>query len=247
MIALLPAEIKRQLGRRPSFLGSTIVNLLFGLGILAWVIFSEAPTTSEALEGGAGLLTFSGILTSIVLGAIAGAYDVDQGVMRYLVLTGRPRWQLVVVRIPALAVTVVLTLLPAIAVVLVAALIAPDAGEGFSGERLMDLFYGVPVAGFLYGFLSLTIGTFLKSSSVAIAVSVVFNFAAFAIIAVIWEYVSETLAKGFYQVVAGVAIDREAGTGDEGTFGVPLSLAILAVWLVVLLGAALLRVQRSEY
>ncbi|MGH2905811.1 MAG: ABC transporter permease subunit [Solirubrobacterales bacterium] len=245
MISLLPSEIRRQMGRKGSFFGSMVWCALFGAGVLIWVILSHKDTGFKAVDNGSGLLVFAVALASIVVGATAGAYDVDQGTMRYLVLTGRPRWQLVLVRIPALVVTVVAFSLPAIVMILIASVIAP--GPGASGSDYFDLFYGPWMTGLCYGILSLTIGTFLKSNGVAIAVAVVLNFAGVLIAGLIQENVSQDLGNAFFAVVAGVVIQRHGDAGPPPTFSLTTSAVILGVWLVALVAAAFVRVQRAEY
>lgn len=245
MIALLPAELRRQIGRKGSFWGATAWVTLFGIGVLLWVIFSGRGDGTEVVDNGFGLITFAVGLASIVIGAMAGSYDVDQGVMRYLVMTGRPRWQLVFVRIPALMVTIVLITIPAIVALALAALLAgsPHADSGDWG----GLLYSAWMTGWLFGLLSLAVGMFLKSNGVAIAVAVVFNFAGLLIAGAIVEYVSKDLGNAFYPVVAGVVIARDAGTGPDAGHSVAASAVLVGLWLVVLFGAALARVQRTEY
>lgn len=245
MIGLVPAEIKRQIGRKGSFWGATIWIGLFGLGVFLWAIFSSKDTGFSVIDNGSGLLSFATALAAIVVGAMAGAYDVDQGVMRYLVMTGRPRWQLVFVRVPGLIVTVFLMTLPALVLILLASVIAPSPHA--SGSDYLDLFYGTWMTGILYGLLSLAVGMFLKSNGVAIAVAVVLNFAGLLIAGAIYEYVSKDLANAFYPIVAGVVIQHHADSGSDASFGVATSAILVVVWLAVLFGAALARVQRAEY
>lgn len=245
MIGLIPAEVRRQVGRKGSFWGATAWITLFGLGIFLWVIFSSKDTGFKVLDNGAGLMMFAVALASIVVGATAGAYDVDQGIMRYLVMTGRPRWQLVFVRVPGLMATVILMSLPAIVLILLGSLLAPSPGA--SGGDYFDLFYATWMTGFLYGLLSLAIGMFLKSNGVAIAVAVVLNFAGILIAGAIFEYVSEDLANGFYPIVATTVIARDAGSGADASFSVATSAVLVVVWLVAIFGAAFARVQRAEY
>jgi ABC-type transport system involved in multi-copper enzyme maturation permease subunit len=245
VIALLPAEIRRQVGRRGSFWGATAWVSLFGLGILIWVILSGKDTGFKAVDNGAGLLIFAIALASIVVGATAGSYDVDQGIMRYLVMTGRPRWQLVFVRALALIVTVVLITLPGIVMVLLASLLAPAPHA--AGSDYFDLIYGVWMTGILYGLLSLAIGTFMKSNGVAIAVAVVLNFAGILIASLIIEYVSKDLGNAFFPIVSGIVIQHEADTGADASLSLLTSSILVVAWLAVLFGAAFARVQRAEY
>lgn len=245
MISLIPAEIRRQIGRKGSFWGAMAWVALFGAGVLLWAIFSDKATSYGAIDNGTGLLMFCVVLAAIVVGALAGSYDVDQNIMRYLVMTGRPRWQLVFVRVPALVVTVAALTLPAIVMILLASLIA--GGREATGEMYFDLFYSAWMTGFLYGVLSLAIGMFLNSNGVAIAVAVVLNFAGLLIAGAIMEYVSETLGNAFFPIVASVVASRDPGEGPDAAFSVGMSAVVVAIWLIVLMGAAYARVQRSEY
>jgi ABC-type transport system involved in multi-copper enzyme maturation permease subunit len=245
VITLLPSEIRRQVGRRGSFFGATIWISLFGLGVFVWAILNVNASGAKAIESGGGLLTFAVALASIVVGATAGAYDVDQGIMRYLVMTGRPRLQLVLVRVPALIATVVLMTLPALVMILLGSVIA--GGPSASGGAYFDLLYMTWMTGLLYGVLSLAIGMFMKSNGVAIAVAVVLNFAGLLIAGAIMEYVSKDLGNAFFPVVAGVVIARDSGEGADAALSVGLSAVLVAGWLIAALGAAYARVQRTEY
>jgi ABC-type transport system involved in multi-copper enzyme maturation permease subunit len=245
VINLIPAEIRRQTGRRGSFFGSLAFVTLFGLGVLLVIIFSHDDTSAKTMSDGTGVLYFAIALASIVIGATAGAYDTDQGTMRYLVLTGRPRWQLMLVRVPGLMVTIILVSLPAVVLVILASLISPS--PRFDGGDLFDLFWTVWMVGFLYGIFSLAIGTFLKSNGVAIAVSVVMVFGGFLIAGLIYSFVSKDLANAFFPIVVSVVVDRKASPPPDPSLSLGASSAILVVWLSVLLGAALARVQRAEY
>lgn len=255
MIALLPAEIRRQTGRRGSFYGSMAFALLFAAFVTIWAATTSSdPSRAEIVSNGKGLVSAIAIIGSIVIGAIAGAYDTDQGTMRYLVLTGRPRWQLVFVRYLALIVTVMLFTLPAIVLVLLTQVLGgPGPAESDAGgwPPALDLVWAVWLSGILYGFLSLSIGTLLRSNAVAIAVAVVLNFAGILAAALIWEFVDHTLGNVFYPVVVGAVIARDsASAGPEASsqaIGLAPSVGVLALWLVGLLAMAWWRVQRSEY
>lgn len=242
---LLKSEIRREIGRKGSFFGAMGWVGIWAIGVLVWAILDGDATSAVAVENGTGILLFVGVLAAIVIGATAGAYDLAQGTMRYLVLTGRPRWQLVIVRIPALLATVTLFMLPAQLLILLAAVVA--GGEGTDGTAVFDLFYVVLFTSFAYALLSMAIGTFLKSTGVAIAVAIVLNFASLVIVGAVAEWVSEDLANALYPVVVLVVAARDAGSGSDATFSVASSALILAGWLVVLIGAAWARVQRSEY
>ena len=248
MISLLPAEIRRQIGRKGSFDGAMGFVAIFAIGQLVWSLLSENDSRFGIVDTGAGILLFVGVLAAIVVGATAGSYDASQGTMRYLVLTGRPRWQLVLVRPIALFVTIVLFTAPAIAIVLINSLISPAGSPSAGGESYFDLFWVVYVGSWCFAVLSLSIGTFLNSNGVAIAVAIVLNISGLLITGLIYENVSKDLANGFFPVVVGVVLDREATTtGPDATLSLAASSVILVIWLTALIGAAWARVQRSEY
>lgn len=259
MIKLLKAEIIRQTGRRGSFYGSLGFALLIAVILLIWAFTtSSEPSSSTILNNGAGLVGAVVTICSIIIAAIAGAYDVDQGTMRYLVLTGRPRWQLVSVRYLGFFCTLILFSLPALLLVCLGALLfgtsstptTPGDPVGFSA--VWQLFYMVWVSGALYGILALSIGTFLKSNGVAIAVAIVLNFAGVLAATLLWEFVSHTAGDLFYPILVGSAVTREAQTaGGDGSAASALSLGaslgVLGIWVAALIGAAIFRVQRAEY
>ena len=241
MIALIKMEIRRQLGRRGSAIGSTIVILLAGVSIIVLSLASGQATGPKIFEAGTGLLAMLVTICSILLGALAGSYDVDQGTMRYLVLTGVSRTQLVLLRVPALIASIVVVSLPGILMVLIAGLIAPAPAANASD--LLDLFYAVWMSGILYGLLSLAIGMFLRSNGVAIAIALVVSLVGALIAALIADKVSETVGGLFFSEVTANVVSREAGT----VISLPVAVLATVVWLVLLLGAAVLRVQRAEY
>ncbi|MGK2877940.1 MAG: ABC transporter permease [Solirubrobacterales bacterium] len=258
MINLLKAEIRRQTGRKGSFYGSLGFALIFGVIITIWVLTTGSnPSGSEIINNAADLLGAVVVICAVILGAIAGAYDVDQGTMRYLVLTGRPRWQLVIVRYLGFFCTLILFSLPALALVSIVAVALGDSitptpiGDPTGFSAWWQLLYAVWVGGALYGLLALSVGTFLKSNGVAIAVAIVLNFAGVLAAALIWEFVSHTGGDLFYPVLAGAAVTREAQTagpdGNTSALSLGTELFVLGIWVSALVGAAIWRVQRSEY
>jgi ABC-type transport system involved in multi-copper enzyme maturation permease subunit len=231
---------------------------LFAIILLIWAITTKSnPSTSTILNNGAGLIGAATVICSVIIGAIAGAYDVDQGTMRYLVLTGRPRWQLVGVRYLGLFCSVILFTLPGLLIVALTALILghggpPDSGgDPAGGTAWFQLFYGTWIGGMLYGLLALSVGTFLKSNGVAIAVAIVLNFAGVLAAALIWQYIWHTAGDIFYPIIVGAAVTREAQTAGPDASAASLSMTTTVIaligWIVVLVGAAIWRVQRSEY
>lgn len=258
MSALVVAELRRQIGRRGSFIGSTAVVTVGALLLVVWALTTSGnPSRTEVISNGREIVSALTLICGIVIGAIAGAWDTDQGTMRYLVLTGRPRVQLVLARFLALPVTVLLIAIPGLLIVTVAQFLGQPSGPfeaaGLAGgwPPMLDLVWGVWLSGTLYGLLSLAIGTLFKSNAVAITFAIVLNFAGVIIASLVWEYVSHALANLIFPVVASGVISHEGSTagGDpyDPAIGFGASAVVLTIWLVSLFGLAWLRVQRSEY
>ncbi|MBJ7348751.1 MAG: hypothetical protein JHC87_09300 [Thermoleophilaceae bacterium] len=240
-MALLRAEIRRQLGRRGSIWGSAGVLALIAGGILLWTLLGTDVTGAKVIDNAAGVIGFFIFLVAVVIGALAGSYDVDQGTMRYLVLTGVSRTRLALVRLPALMISLVAITLPAYALVLVSFMIA--GSEAPTGEMWLNLFYQPLMIAWIYGAISLAIGMLLRSNGVAIAVAMVTNFAGGLLAILIADKVSALAGELFISASAAIVVDRNAG--DE--LSVAAAAAVTVIWLVVLLGAAVARVQRAEY
>lgn len=240
-MALLRAELRREMGRRGSFFGCAAVLLLVGVGILIYSQVADEATGAKVIDSATGMLTFFMVLVAVLVGALAGSYDVDQGTMRYLVLTGVSRTKLALVRVPGVIVTLAVLTIPAYLIVLLAYLlvggVAPGGGDWF------NLFYQPLISGWIYGVIGLAIGMFLRSNGVAIAVALVLNFVGLLLAGLIAENVSTLAGELFIGASSGILIEHEAG--DE------LSLAAAAVvtciWLAALLAASVARVQRAEF
>ena len=241
MIGLVKAEIRRILGRRGSAWGSAVVILLASIGVFVTSLVSDQATGPKIIDLGTGIEGILVIICSILLGALAGCYDVDQGTMRYLVLTGVSRTRLVLVRIPGLIFAIIAVSLPGMLLVSFAGLIAPSPAP--SGSNLFDLYYAVWMSGIIYGLLGLTVGMFLRSNGVAIAIALVVSLVGAIIASAIAEKISDTVGGLFFSQVTTSVVERQGGD----IVSLPVAALATIMWLVLLLGAAAIRVNRAEY
>lgn len=214
---------------------------LVGLGILIWSVLSDGATSAGVVDAATGLLMFFVVLVAVLIGALAGSYDVDQGTMRYLVLTGVSRAKLALVRAPAAVVTVTALLAPAYLLVLLALALA--GGEQASGGDWFNLFYQPLLTGYIYATIGLAVGMFLRSNGVAIAVALVLNFVGALLSVLIAEKVSALAGELFIGASSAIVIDHRAG--EE--LSLAAAVIVTAAWLAALLGAAVVRVQRAEF
>ena len=241
MLALLRAELRRIVGRRGTFYGSIAFTLL----IVAITVAAASPGDgNDALGYVADAGRYSGLLGVVVMGALAGSYDTANGTMRYLVLTGVPRWQLVAVRLLGILVAV----LPMAILVLVIGIVWGSATDGgITGNALPDNVWAVLATLWTWALVSTSVGMLMRSNGPAIAVSVVLFFGGTLITGLVANFISETLANYLLPSVFEQVASLESGGSDDFKLALAGAFVVLAVWLVALCGAALVRVQRDEY
>jgi ABC-type transport system involved in multi-copper enzyme maturation permease subunit len=242
MLPLIGAELRRVIGRRGSFYGSILFALII-MGIT--IAVDDAQSGATAMERVATAGRYAGLLGVVVMGALAGSYDSANGTMRYLVLTGVPRWQLAVVRILGIMVAV----LPMALLILVIAYVSSmGVGDGPSGKVVGESLWAVLATLWTWGIVSVSIGMLMRSNGSAIAVSVVLFFGGGLITALVAEFISETLANYLLPTVfEQVAALIKPGGDEDLALSLGAAFAVLAVWLIALSAAAIARVQRDEY
>lgn len=240
MLGLIGWELRRIIGRKGSFFG--VMGVLTAIALL--VAFLVDPIDQSA-EVWASVLGGVLVLGGSVVGALAGSYDASQGIMRYLVLTGVPRWALVLVRIPALVAAIFLIAVPALLIGAVAGAGGPD-----SADDLARGLAGGVLSGVIWSIVALVIGTLMRANGPAIAISIVLYFVGGAITAAIHEWVSEAIADLLLPNAAGVfvALGRPSEELQQMTnMGFATATVIVAVWLIGLSALAVARVERDEY
>ena len=246
---MIRATLRTITGRRGSFqVGGLVVlaSVVVVIGVLV-VVHELRPGRNPSiggqpmLDGVGGAVWALGTVVAILLGALAGSYDVAQGTMRYLVLTGVGRLRLYVTRTVAVVAAILLLLTPALALGLVAVFALPSAeGDGVTGSEVADVVWTSVLFPLVFGLIAMGIGTVLRSNGPAIAISLLFLFAATPLLALV-EAANETLGD----LMLLQALDRV--TGGETT--VPIAAAALAVlaWVGLFWAAGLARLLHDEY
>jgi ABC-type transport system involved in multi-copper enzyme maturation permease subunit len=235
--------------RRGSFRGGAIVVLaavLLVIGVLV-VVHELRPGRNPSvggqplLDGVGGAVWALGTVVAILIGALAGSYDVAQGTMRYLVLTGVGRLRIYLARTVAVVVAVVLALVPALALGLIAVFVLPstDADKVRAGE-VLDVAWTSVLFPLVFALIAMGIGTLLRSNGPAIAVSLLFVFAAAPLLTLI-EAANETIGD----LMLLQALDRL--TGGETSLPIAVAGLAAAAWVTLfwVLGGA--RLARDEY
>ena len=141
---MIRATLRTITARRGSFRGGALVVLvgvLLVIGVLV-VVHELRPGRNPSvggqplLDGVGGAVWALGTVVAILIGALAGSYDVAQGTMRYLVLTGVGRLRIYLARTVAVVGAVLLALVPALGLGLIAVFVLPstDADRVTAGE-----------------------------------------------------------------------------------------------------------------
>ena len=246
---MIAATLRTITGRKGSFVGGTIVVLVMVvIVIVAQIVIHELrPGRNPSmggqgmLDGVAGALFLFGVVVSILIGSLAGSYDVAQGTMRYLVITGARRGQIYAARIVAVALAVLLMLaVPLVLGAILAVALPHTAADGITSGELVDYVWTAVLFAVVFGLMSMGIGSLLRSNGPAIAISLVFSIGFTPLLLLLYSF-SDTLGD----LTLASSLDRISG-GDDG---LPIAAAAVSVvvWVAAFLGAGALRVQHDEY
>lgn len=240
-MALIGFELRRIIGRRGSFFGAMGVALAIAL-----LSAGLAPEDAQTGAVWASVIGVPLVFGATVVSALEGSYDMSQGTMRYLVLTGVPRWRLVAIRVPAVLLAILLIALPAVIVGLIAMI---SAGEDAS-EMARGLGSGLTVA-LCWGLVAMAVGTVLQSNGAGIAVALVLYLAANIITAVVRSQISEQvgdyLLPNVVSTVARFGEGPDLDVPDPSFLSFGSALVALIIWLIAIVALAAARVERDEY
>lgn len=239
-MSLVPFALRRMIGRRGSFFGAMAFVLL--IAVLASLLVVDGQHTERVWVSAIGTPL---VIAMTIVAALEGSYDVSQGTMRYLVLTGVPRWQLVLVRTAAVVLATLLVALPAL---LVGGFVM--AGDGRTGAEIARALGGALVQGTTWAIVAMAVGTLLRSNGAGIAIAIVFYLMATPITYLLYLKVSETLANYLLPNVAGIVSKFGTAQPDDLT-GNPIAygaaVVALLAWLTGAVAVAMWRVRRDEY
>ncbi|MEV4420872.1 hypothetical protein AB0L40_12965 [Patulibacter sp. NPDC049589] len=241
MVPLLRAELRRIVGRRGSFYGAIAFAML--IEIIA-VIAATPDSDDSAIEIASAAGRYSGLLGVVVMGALAGSYDTANGTMRYLVLTGVPRWKIAVVHLLGM----MLAVLPMALLILVVGVAWGASDGGMTGTDVLESVWAVLATLWAWGLVAASIGMLMRSNGPAIAVAIVLFFGGTLITGLVSEFISESLSNYLLpSAFEQVASLEKAGGDNDFKLALGGAFAVLAVWLAALTALAITRTNRDEY
>jgi ABC-type transport system involved in multi-copper enzyme maturation permease subunit len=241
---MLASELRRIIGRRGSFWSAVLIGLATVVTVIIVRLTQSGDAGGVELLHAADPMSVPATLMAVLVGALAGSYDTSQGTMRYLVMTGVPRWRLYGTRVLGTAITTVIICLPAVVLTIVGAYAFRHSSFNdptIAGD--LGALWAYTANPLVFGLVSVAVGSLLHSNGAAIGVSLGFSLGGAILTGLIGNYLSETFAD--YLLPA--ATDIAAQISHTAHIPVAAAFAAVAAWLVAFLGAGLLRVLRDEY
>ncbi len=246
---MIRAAFRTMVGRRGSFWGGsgTVLGLTLIAVVVVWIVHIHNGGKHPSI-GGQGMLDATssvivivGVVVSILIGALAGSYDVAQGTMRYLLMTGASRFGIYGARIVATVLTVWLALAPATLLAVLATLVLPHTPEdGVSASAVGSIVWAVVLGSAVFGLISMAVGSLLRSNGAAIAVALVINVALTPLLALVGAW-NQTVAD----LTLPLAYVRV--TGGDTSVSIVVAAVALVLWMAAFLAVGFTRVYRDEY
>ena len=246
---MIRAALRAMVGRRGSFWGGsgTVLVGTVIVVVIVWIVHVHNRAGHPSIGGQtmldatSSVLVIIGVVVSILIGALAGSYDVAQGTMRYLMMTGASRFGIYGTRIVATVLTVWLALAPAVVLAVLATLLLPHtAGDGVSGSAVAAFLWAVVLGSAVFALISMAVGSLLRSNGAAIAVALVINVALTPLLALLGAW-NQTVAD----LTLPLAFIRL--TGGDTSLSIPVAAVALALWMMAFLTIGFTRVYRDEY
>jgi hypothetical protein len=227
MIRLIDAEILK-LRRRT---GMLVMVALLSVGIVAGYYGVTAAIGNDQDFGDiVAILALSGSVIGVIVGATAGAADIEAGVFRDLVATGRSRVSLFLARVPGACAIV----LPPLAVSVIGAALVTGGGD--VGLALVQ----VLGAGALAATVCVGLAALTGSRGTVIGLALAFQLGVSPMLGQ-WEAIGD----GRFAIPQVALARLGGGTGDIG-LAAGAALAILLAWAAAALAAGAWRSTTQE-
>ena len=246
---MIRAALRAMVGRRGSFWGGsgTVLVVTLIVVVVVWIVHIHDRAGHPSIGGQtmldatSSVLVIIGVVVSILIGALAGSYDVAQGTMRYLLMTGASRFGIYGTRIVATVLTVWLALAPAVLLAVLATFLLPHtAADGVSGSAVAAFLWAVALGSAVFALISMAVGSLLRSNGAAIAVALIINVALTPLLALLGAW-NQTVAD----LTLPLAFIRL--TGGDTSASIPVAAVALALWMMAFLTIGFTRVYRDEY
>jgi hypothetical protein len=200
------------------------------------------------LNGATGALSLFGSVAAVLIGATTGAGDLNAGVFRELVVTGRSRFALFSARIPGgLAVLWTFILFAYVVAAIVAVAFAGSETTPATGDIVKDGLWLLLDSGFWYA-LSLGFASLVGSRSTAIGVLLAFRLVVTPIIVSIGFLGAfrKTMPAPSLERLAPARLAGDVHQGPELHVALATAVVVLVLWIVISLGIGAWRTQTRD-
>lgn len=244
MTALIRADVVKLIRRRGLVAWSGVLTAGLVALFYAWRTFQGldpiggAEQLSNVMEGLATL----GAVAAIMVGCAAGAGDAAAGILRDLVATGRPRFQLFISRAPAVLIVVVpLAVVTALLAGAGAALFAGGGAAPALTVVLKDAAWLASIFGVL-GVMACGVSTLLGSQAIAIGVLLGWHIAASNLL-----MTASALGNARWAIPLA-AIDRLQPAAKHFFSDMPVGVAVgvLVAWAAAAVAAGAWRMTTAD-
>ncbi len=248
MLRLIRADVLKLRRRRGmvavvAFIIFAAVAVYYGVGLVLHATDAERPLMGgfESFDSAMGVLTLLAAVAGAIIGATAGGADIESGVFRDLVATGRSRTALFFSRVPAAWILTLGVLLIAVAASAVLSLTLPaDVPDPTAGAILRGT-AGVLVSGALTAAVCVGLAALTGRSGPVMGIALAFQLGVAPLLAQLDVLGDARLA------IPAVAIARLDGA--EGLVAsLPLlgAIGIVLAWAAAGLGGGLWRTRTQE-
>ena len=246
-LQMIRAELVKIGGRRGTFGSGAALPLLAAIAVLVVLVVLRS-TGHEGYESGEEaldtfeLIGFFAVIGISLIGAQEGAYDVQAGTFRYLLISGKSALELYLLRVVALLVTAAIVVVPPSALAIIASYALPDAPDHdpLEGSDVAVFAWAAFLVAVVYGLIAMSVGALLRSSGAGIAAALVLNLGGLQLLLLV-ERLSEDLAQAMLpEAVATLS-------GENAHDSLVLAAAAVAAWLLAFLALGAWRTRRAEY
>jgi hypothetical protein len=245
-LRLIRAEILK-LRRRTGMVAVCAVVTVGAVAIFYAVLAAlHLADAGRSPAGGAGhfgdivaILAMAGPVAGVIVGATAGAADIEAGVFRDLVATGRSRLALFFARVPGAWAIVLPVLALAVALAAVLATVLDGASSAPTGGDIASAAAEVLTAGALSAAVCVGLAALTGSRGTVIGVALAFQLGVSPLLAQVGPLGDARFG------IPQVAIARIGGA-DDLEFAVVTAIAILLAWAAAALAAGAWRSSTQE-
>lgn len=246
---MINALLKPVVGRRGTVVGAAAISAAAVITAVVLVILHLVNSSRFPNIGGLdnfaelqSITLLVAVLVGVVLGAVAGSFDAQEGTLRYLLLTGISRWRLHVARVGVLAIVCAVSLLPVAIVFVVFAFLPHETGQSVGAAGVVRGLGGIYIMMLAYGIVALGVGALLESNGAAIAVGLVLYLGVGTLLIAVRTW-NETVGN----LLLPNALQSVVQLEWPGDPNIVASAVVAAVWLALFVIAGGLRLQKGEY